>query len=233
MQVLDPTRLFKNRGGAAIAAGIVALLAAILLLVYLQSYRSSLNSGKQPVVVLVANGMIPQGTSGTIIARKHLYQVTKVQKDQVKLFAIADPAAIKGRIAAADIFPGQQLTQGDFTTEATASIPYQITGTDRAIAIPVDSAHGLVGQVSAGNFVDVYVGVPGSAGASVTLLASNILVLVAPGGNAVLRIPTSEAPKFAFAADNAKIWLVLRPQVGASPTPPASATLANLLAGGK
>jgi Flp pilus assembly protein CpaB len=232
VQVLDPTRLFKNRGGAAIAAGIVALLAAILLLVYLQSYRSSLNSGKQPVVVLVANGLIPQGTSGTIIARKHLYQVTKVQKDQVKLFAIADPAAIKGRIAAADIFPGQQLTQGDFTTEATASIPYQITGTDRAIAIPVDSAHGLVGQVSAGNFVDVYVGVSASSG-TVKLLASNILVLVAPGANAVLRVPTSEAPKFAFAADNAKIWLVLRPQVGASRTPPASATLASLLAGGR
>jgi Flp pilus assembly protein CpaB len=155
-----------------------------------------------------------------------------VQKDQLKLFAIADPAAIKGRIAAADIFPGQQLTQGDFTTEATASIPYQITGTDRAIAIPVDSAHGLVGQVSAGNFVDVYVGVSASSG-TVKLLASNILVLVAPGANAVLRVPTSEAPKFAFAADNAKIWLVLRPQVGASRTPPASATLASLLAGGR
>ena len=174
------------------------MLAAILLIVYLQSYRSSVNSGKRPERVLVATSLIPQGTSGAVMAKKGLYQVTTVQKDQLKPLAIADPAAINDRVAAADIFPGQQLTQTDFTTEAGTSIPYQITGAERAIAIPVDSAHGLIGQVASGNFVDVYVGDPrsGDLGSqtpgSVTLLASNILVLVAPGSaggsNAVLRV---------------------------------------------
>ena len=69
-----------------------------------------------------------------------------------------------------------------------------------------------------------------------TLLVPNVYVLVAPGAGAaaaVLRINTRDAAKFAFAADNSRIWLVLRPQVGASRTPPSTATLATLLAGAK
>ena len=69
-----------------------------------------------------------------------------------------------------------------------------------------------------------------------TLLAPDVYVLVAPGAgssNAVLRVATQDVAKFAFAADNAKIWLVLRPQVGASRTPPRTATLATLSGGVK
>ena len=230
-------RLFRNRSGAVIAGAIAAVVAVILLVVYLHSYRSSVNSGKQPERVLIATRLIPRGTSGTLIAQQGLYQVTTVQKDQLQLNAITDPAALSGRVAAADIFPGQQLTQEAFTTEALTSIPYVISGRQRAIAIPVDSAHGLIGQVAAGNYVDVYVGVSGGAatgGEVVTLLAPDIYVLAAPGNgsnNAILRIDTDQAAKFAFAADNERIWLVLRPQVGSAPTPPTKATLATLQAG--
>jgi Flp pilus assembly protein CpaB len=234
-------KLFRNRSGAVIAGAIAAVLAVIVLVIYLNSYRSSVNSGKQPERVLVATKLIPKGTSGTIIAQQGLYQVTSVPKDQLKVNAISDPAALNDRVAADDIFPGQQLTQDAFTTEAPTSIPYEITGTERAIAIPVDSAHGLIGQVAAGNYVDVYVGVAGGGGSNgggtlVTLLTPNVYVLVAPGtgsNNAILRINTRDAAKFAFAADNERIWLVLRPQVGASPTPRTTATLASLLAGVK
>jgi Flp pilus assembly protein CpaB len=229
-------RLFRNRSGAVIAGAIAAAVAVLLLVVYLRSYRSSVNSGKQPERVLVATRLIPRGTSGTLIAQQGLYQVTTVQKDQLQLNAITDPAALGGRIAVADIFPGQQLTQDAFSTEAPTQIPYVISGRQRAIAIPVDSAHGLIGQVAAGNYVDVYVGVAGgsSTGTEVTLLAPDIYVLAAPGNgsnNAILRINTDQAAKFAFAADNERIWLVLRPQVGSAPTPPTKATLATLLAG--
>ena len=226
-----------------IAGIVVALLAIVLLVIYLHSYRSSVNSGKQPERVLVATKLIQRGTSGKAIAQQGLYQVTSVQKDQLQTFAISDPSAIQGRLAANDIFPGQQLTQGDFTTENASEIPYEINGPQRAIAIAVDGEHGLVGQVAAGDFVDVYVGTnapapsAGGSGSGATqpllsLLASDIYVLVAPGAassNAVLRVTAQQAPKFAFAADNARIWLVLRPQVGASKTPPERVTLASLL----
>jgi Flp pilus assembly protein CpaB len=228
-------KLFRNRSGAVIAGAIAAVLAVIILAVYLSSYRSSVNTGSQPEQVLVATKLIPQGTSGTLIAHQGLYQVTSVPKDQLKVNAITDPTALNDRVAAGDIFPGSQLTQDDFTTESSTNIPYALTGPQRAIAIPVDSTHGLIGQVAAGNYVDVYVSVSGSGGL-VTLLAPNVYVLVAPGSSssdAVLRVNTDQAAKFAFAADNEKMWLVLRPQVGSSRTPPTTANLASLLAHAK
>lgn len=237
-------RLFRNRSGAIIAGAIAAALAIILLVVYLRSYRSSVDSGKRPETVLIAQKLIPRGTSGTLIARQGLYLRTTVQKDELKLNAIQDPAALNDRVAAADIFPGQQLTQNDFTTESPNSVPYQITGRQRAIAVPVDAVHGLIGQVTAGSWVDVYVSVAtgaqtatgGAGGTLVTLLAPQVYVLVAPGADsasAVLRVNTNDVSKFAYAADFEHLYLVLRPQVGASRTPNSTATLATLLAGVK
>lgn len=250
-------RLLRNRGGAVIAGAVAALLAVILLILYLHSYRASVNSGKQTERVLVATKLIQRGTSGDVIAKEGLYQVATVQKDQLKLNAIGDPAVLNDRVAAADIFPGQQITQNDFTTESVQSIPFEITGKQRAIAIPVDATHGLIGQIAAGNYVDIYVGVTAPAattsastvtttasdgdtdengasnGTIVTLLAPNVYVLVPPGagsGDAIIRIDSADAAKFAYAADNARIWLVLRPQTGATPTPPETATLGSLLA---
>ncbi len=230
------SRLFRNRGGALIAGGVAAAIAVILLIVYLNSYRSSVNSDKAPERVLVATKVIKAGTSGEIIAKTGLYQVTAVQKDQLKLNAISDPAALAERIAVADIFPGQQLTQDDFTTESQTGVAYQLVGRQRAIAIPTDTAHGVGGVVASGNFVDVYMGVSDAKGGLVTLLASDVYVITAPAGGAgnfILRVPTAEAARFAFASDNTKIWLVLRPQIGASRTPRATARLSALLAGVK
>ena len=223
-------RLFKNRGGAVIAGIVAVAIAVVLLIVYLNSYRSSLNSGQQPERVLVATKLIKQGTTAAVIAAQHMYQVASIQKDQLQLLAITDPAQIAGHIAASDILPGQQFTAGEFTTQAPQSLPYQLVGTQRAIAIPVDSIHGVVGEVAAGNYIDIYA----SVGQLVKLVATDIYVLVAPGGAsggaAVIRIYSKDAARFAAGADFAKYWFVLRPQTGAKLTLPSTATLATLLA---
>jgi Flp pilus assembly protein CpaB len=244
MQDVFAGRLFKTRGGAVLIGGVAAVLAAILLIVYLHSYRSSVNSGSQPMTVLVAKSLIPKGTSGTLIAQQGLYQVTTVPKDQLKQLAVTDPKTLGGSVTAQDIFPGQQLTAADFSVEGAYAIPNLITGKGRAIALPVDTTHAVGGQVSSGDHVDIYVGVNGNNGPRIQLLASNILVLVAPsagstGGvsgssgnpNAVIRISTANAAKFAYAADNGILWFVLRPRVRVSPTPPTLADAAALLAG--
>jgi len=227
-------RLFKTRGGAVLVGGVAAVLAAILLVAYLHSYRSRVNGGTQPMTVLVAKSLIPRGTSGTLIAQQHLYQVTTVPKDQLKALAVSDPASVNGRVTVADVYPGQQLTAADFTVAPVNSIPAQITGVRRAIAISVDSTHGVGGQVQVGDHVDVYVGINGgtNAGSVIKLLASNVLVLASPStgnGNVILRVNAPQAPKFAYAADNGRIWLVLRPQAGASVTPPAFVNLGTVV----
>jgi Flp pilus assembly protein CpaB len=232
MQDLFAGRLFKTRGSALLIGGIAAVVAAILLVAYLSSYRSSVNSSSRPMPVLVAKKLIPRGTSGTVVAQEGLYQATTVPKNQLKDAAIADPAAINDRVTATDIYPGQQLTQDDFSTESSGAVTALISGAQRAISVPVDAAHGLIGQVNAGDHVDVYVGLSQQTTTPVMkLLASNILVLVPPSSgssDAVLRVSGAQAAKFAYSVDNARLWLVLRPQLGATPTPPTSITAASL-----
>jgi hypothetical protein len=63
---LAPSRLLKTRQGTIVVGVAAAVLAAILLLVYLSHYRSSVKGSTEPVTVLVAQSLIPKGTSGSI-----------------------------------------------------------------------------------------------------------------------------------------------------------------------
>src|SRR5215203_929621 len=83
----------------AIGVGIgAAVLAGLLLLVYLNRYRDSVNGETAPTPVLVAKALIVKGTSGTVIAGKELYQGASIPNKDVKVGAIADPAYLSGRV---------------------------------------------------------------------------------------------------------------------------------------
>lgn len=246
MQAILTSRIFSTRGGTIAVGVAAAALAGLLLLVYLNRYRANVAATGTPATVLVAKRLIPQGTPGTIIAAQGFFELTRVPKDQLKIGAIADPAIVAGRETLADIYPNQQLTVADFSLGATNAAATRITGDERAISVPIDAAHGLIGHVRTGDHVDVYVGLnvseTGGSRAVLGLLAANQLVLEAPvvssnatGGNTtsnmVLKVKTKDAAKFAFAADNGKIWAILRPQSGSKPTKPSIATVRNVLLG--
>ena len=210
-----------------------ALLAAILLVVYLNRYRSSVDAESAPTPVLVAKNLIPKGTSGTIIAKQELFQVASLPKNDLKVGAIADPAYLNGRVAATDIFPGQQVTTADLSVTTTEAVPTNLTGVERAVAIPVDGPRGLVGFTAQGDRVDVYVALTGAGGSLLTLLAPDVEILRAPlAGQSttyVLKAPSALAQKLAFASDNGSLWFFARPAVGAKKTPPLTVTLQTLL----
>ena len=226
--------------GWAIALGIGAIvLAAILLIVYLDRYRARVGGQNAPTPVLVAKQLIPAGTPGTLVAGQQMYAPTTLPKKEVEVGAIADPSYLSGRAAAVDIFPGQQFTATDFAASDTAAVDSQITGTQRALSISIDNVHGSLSQLQAGDSVDIYVilGGGGPAGQGlVKLFRPNVKVLAVPsipgpsgGGNLVLRIDTTDAADFAYAADHARLYFVLRPVVGAKPTARDTATAASLL----
>ena len=219
--------------GWAIALGIGAVvLAAILLVVYLDRYRARVGGENAPTPVLVAKQLIPTGTPGSIVATNSMYAPTTLPKKEVEVGAVADPSYLAGRAAAVDIFPGQQITATDFAASDTTSVDSQIRGTERAFAMSIDAVHGISSQVQAGDSVDVYTSVSGV----VKLFAPNVKVLTIPtipgpsgGGNLVLRIETREAAKWLYAADNTQLIFVLRPVVGAKPTKPSTANAATVL----
>lgn len=243
-------RLMSTRAGTIGVGAAAAAIAAVILLVYLNGYRSSVRASNAPVSVLVAKSLIPKGTSGTIIATKDLFQTASVAKDHAKEGALADPAAIGGRVALADIYPGQQLTIADFSATTTESVPTKITGAQRGIAIAIDGAHGMVGQVQPGDFVDVYAGVKAIDKETdeeemiVKLLIPKVQVLAVPtaqaapgtvgatpggGGNVVLRVNRAESARVAWVHDNGRLWLVLRPQSGSRVTAPQTVDLQSIL----
>jgi Flp pilus assembly protein CpaB len=200
-----------------------AALAAILLIAYLVQYRSSVKSSTEDTPVLVAKNLIPKGSSGTVIAEKQLFQAAQLPKDDLKVGAISDPAYLNGRVAVVDIFPGQQITD---------AIPTQLSGKQRAVAIPVSGARGLVGFVSSGDRVDIYYGTGTNGGTILGLLAPSVLVMRAPAGDgapAILRADAGLAQKLALASDSGTLWFLLRPAGDAGKTPKKSITSIELL----
>jgi Flp pilus assembly protein CpaB len=252
-------KLLATRGGTAAVAGAAALLAFVIFLLFMNQYRSSVDESSEPVGVLVAKSLIPKGMSGDLIGSQELFQPTTAPKGQVKDGALTDPATLRGRVAVDDIYPGQQLTTGDFSTTTTDALATKITGPQRALAVPLEKAPGLIGHVHAGDHVDILGGfnlvrvdrrgVPiqngGAARPAMSLLAEDVLVLHVPEetgsgfgagskeANVVLRLTSAQAAEIAFAADNGKIWFALRPQSGATTPEDSFVTLETLLLGVK
>jgi len=221
--------------GWAIALGIGAIvLAAVLLVVYLDRYRARVGGANAPVPVLVAKQVIQKGTPGELVASQSMYQPTTLPRKEIDVGAVSDPQFLAGRAAVADIFPGQQLTDADFAATSDSSVDSQIVGTQRGISIAIDNVHGSLSQVQTGDFVDVYA----AAENKVCLFRPNVKVLAIPSttgqngdGNMTLRIDTVDAAAWAFAADNTQLWFVLRPVAGAKPTAPKCSDLGSVSSG--
>jgi Flp pilus assembly protein CpaB len=225
--------------GWAIALGIGAVvLAAILLVVYLDRYRARVSGRNAPTPVLVATRLIPKGTPGSIIATNSMYKATTLPRKDVTVGAVSDPTYLVGRAAASDILPGQQFTAVAFAAADTGAVDSQITGKQRAISVAVDAVHASTPQIQAGDSVDIYVELGGRGGqALVKLFAPNVKVLAVPStaapegpnGAFTLRMDTKDAAKYAFMADNSQQYWVVRPVSGAKPTARSTATAASVL----
>jgi Flp pilus assembly protein CpaB len=245
-------KLISTRRGSLYLAAIAALLAGMVILIYLNRYRENLQTGGTPVTVLVARSTIPKGTSGSVVASKRLFTATTIRESQLREGAISDPASLTGRIATTEIYEGAQLTAADFSTEAT-SLASALTDLERIVAIPLDAAHGLIGQAEEGDHVDVYAGFnvipltldgrPASGGQArpvlrrimsdipIVQLAKTDAGAGAKATNVSLRVNDEQAAQLAFASDNGKIWLSLRPAVGAKSSRPGIVTIETLLLG--
>jgi Flp pilus assembly protein CpaB len=240
-------RLASTRGGAATIAAGAAALAGIVLLAFISQYKDHVQGGTAEHSALVANRLIPKGTSGAVVVSDGLFKPTTVQQDNLESGALSSAAALDGKVATRDIYPGEQITSADFASDADP-LRGQLRGDQRAIAVPLDSAHGMIGEIRAGDAVDVLAGfnsassTTGRGRPQLRTLIQDVLVLKAPDAGAkatsgndtkdlTVRVTTDQATQLAFAADNGKVWFVLRPPAGAKNERPSSVTLDSLLAG--
>jgi Flp pilus assembly protein CpaB len=240
-------RQLSTRQGMFAVAGLVTVLAGAFLLLFLSQYRARVTDTSQ-VNVAIAKGLIEKGSSGDVIVSNGLFEMAKVKKSELKSGAVTDPAKLRGQVAADDIFPGEQLTAAQFTA-GPGSIASKITGFDRGISVPVDPAHGIIGEISTGDRVDVLGGfnLQGAIRGRpvVRTILQNALVLKAPASaksgatsinrtqTVVLRAPDSKVGALAWAADNGKVWIVVRPKAGAEQSPASLVGAETLLVGTK
>jgi pilus assembly protein CpaB len=247
-------RLFSTRGGTLLLAWLAAAIAGIAVFVYVRDYRQSVKTGGQPATVLVAKSLIPKGTPGELIATKQLFQAQTIRESQLREGALADPSSLVGKVAATDILPGTQLTTSAFAAAST-TLASKLVANQRAITIPIDSAHGMIGQIRAGDHVDAYAGFnvtpvdsqgrPLSTGGQsrpvLRLIVADIPVVSIEksgggvgsnsGSSVTLKTTSYQASELAFASDNGKLWFVLRPAAGAKSSAPDLVTVETLLLG--
>ncbi|MGZ4270301.1 MAG: Flp pilus assembly protein CpaB [Solirubrobacteraceae bacterium] len=239
-------RFAGTRRGATVIAAAAAALAGLLLLAFVGSYKSSVQGGTATRSVLVASRLIPKGTSGSVVVSDRMFELSTVQKDQLEAGAVTSAAAVGSKVATRDIYPGQQITAADFGDGADP-IRGELTGLQRAITVPLDESHGMVGVLHAGDHVDVLAGfnlanaVSGRGRPALRTLVQDVLVLKAPGAPRsnnnsdklaiTVRLTADEAAQVAFASDAGLVWFVLRPPAGAKDAQPSAVTLDALLAG--
>jgi Flp pilus assembly protein CpaB len=220
------SNLLWTRRGAIAVAVVAGLSALAVLLVFMANYRDSVRGDAATVNVLVANRHLDSGTPGDAIAEAGLYKQVEVRGDEAVEGAFSGVGELQGKHTTAAIDANQQLAAADFAA-GSSQVTGKLEGTDRALSVPVDTAHGNIGQVKAGSRVEVLGSfdaepLGGRAGSLVTVLARDALVLVAPPkGNrglgsskkeqVVLRLSDVEAAQVAYASDNGDVWLAIRP----------------------
>lgn len=218
---LGSKKLLSTRRGTVALAALSAMAALGVLLVFMSNYRDSVVGGTAEIRVLVADRLVDKGTSGDVIAEAKLFSPISITEDEAAAGALTDPSELRGLVATEEIYKGQQLTAADFSTGADP-ITGKLEGTQRAIALPLDEAHGNLEQIKTGSRVDILGGLSAQAAGGrlepiLSVLARDVLVLrVVEGENnenssVVLRVKDSQASKIAFASDAGKLWLTVRP----------------------
>jgi Flp pilus assembly protein CpaB len=215
----------STRGGTLLIAALLSLVAGAALLIFLRQYREDLTASDGVRVLVVRSG-IPHGTTGEVIAERELYKVTRVKKSELVGGALTDPADLEGKMASKDLFPGHQLKQGDFKS-SDGSTGKHLDGYYRAMSVPLDKSHGMLGRVETGDRVDVIGTLDSGAGALTIarVLASNVLVIAMPDVGSsgapsrreqvTIRVPDDAVANIAAASDGGQVWVALRPAVGA------------------
>lgn len=231
------TRVVTSRTGALVLALLLAAIAAGLVVVYQQNRDSSLQNTHGKISVLVATQTIDQFTPGNQVVEGKMFRVDRVTPDAAADGAITNPDDLKGLVARNDVYPGEQLTTNQFEKSQTTSVAVKLHPDQRAIAFPVEASSGLIGQVQAGDHVDVVAtfnvlpvgpnGLPLTGAQPIPLtrtIVSNALVLTAPeavsgtatsdsghGPSLTLAIDTNDVNHVLFAQAKGTVWFALRP----------------------
>ncbi|HEX6663512.1 MAG TPA: Flp pilus assembly protein CpaB [Gaiellaceae bacterium] len=223
----------------------LATLAAILIGIYVISYRNSVTHGAGLVKVLVAARDIPAGTDGPSIAGGGYLTTQTVPRRAVVPGSVTSAGPLTSLVAGGVIYKGQQITLRQFTPISQGGIFAKFSGNERVVAVPGDSSQVLAGTLSDGDRVDVVATtkyhVNDLARAASRVVLRNLLVLKAADGSKTasvggantetvsLIMTDRQTQTMAWAMKQGTWFLVLRPTNRPQNSSPTIATIFSFL----
>jgi len=210
-----------------IAIGL-ALVAMLLVLLYVTNYKRSVQHGEAQVPVFVASHDIAANTSGADIIAKHDVHELTIPKRNVVPGAISSVDQIRSLVLSSPIYAGEQVTVRPFSDVAAQGIRAHLRGTMRAIELAGDPNQLLASTLREGDHVDVLANLrtdPNSNQYADKIVVRNLLVLQAPSestaakatGNdstsVILAVPDTWVPRLFYAYHNGDWSLELRPVI--------------------
>jgi len=230
----------------AIAVGL-GLTAMVLTLVYVTSYRRSVQHAQATVSVYVAAHDIPAGASGSDLARTHAFKTITVPRHAVVPGAISNPAQIASLVLAQPLFAGDQVSAQRFSSVHAEGIRGQIKGTMRAVQVPGDANQLLAGTLQAGDKIDLVANMrpdPSIQQPQTKIILRNLTVLDAPsqtpvvtaGSSAtafvILAVSDQQVERLFYVLKNADWTFELRPAFAAKDGPVRIESGLTILHGG-
>jgi Flp pilus assembly protein CpaB len=203
----------------------LAVLAVVLIGIYIVSYRNSVNSGADLVKVLVASRDIPAGTKGSAVASGGYMKTQTVPRRAVVPGSVVSGAPLTSLVSTNPVYKGEQITLRQFGPMTQAGIFAKFSGKQRAVSVLGDPTQLLDGVVSDGDRVDVVATAKyrnfGLDRATSRVVLRNLLVLEAPDGktevsssedtSATLVMNDRQTQTMAWAMKNSTWFLALRP----------------------
>src|SRR5262245_26764038 len=99
----------QSRVLAILIAVVLALVATMAMVVYVNGADRRAVAGQEPVWVFVAKKPIKAGTSGEDAKNGDMIERHEVARASAVVVAVRSPEQLKGRFAAVDIVQGEQL----------------------------------------------------------------------------------------------------------------------------
>lgn len=225
----------------------LAALAAILVGIYVTSYRNSVTRGAGLVEVLVAARDIPAGTEGSAIAGGGYLTTQTVPRRAVVPGSVTTAAPLTSLVATNPIYKGEQITLRQFKPRAQGGIFAKFSGTQRVVAVMGEPQQLLAGTLSEGDRVDVVATAHYKSGprrATTKVVLRNLLVLNAPDAakadelgtgaktSATFVMSDSQAQTMGWATRMTNWFVVLRPTESPRNSAPSLETLHSVLGRG-
>jgi len=222
---------------AAFAALILLVVGTVVLLAYVRGADNRALAGVRTVDVLVADELIPEGTTADQLA--DLVRTEMVPAKTAVDGRVTDLDALAGRVATVDILPGEQLLAGRFVRPGDLEVPGTVDVPEglQEVSVLLEPQRAVGGRIAAGDTVGVVVSLRFEDGTSAThAVLHDVLVTQVQGAPAPVEttdepetassgtpVPSSslmvtfavsaaQAEAVVFGIEHGTLWLSLEPE---------------------